>query len=94
MDCTLLIFTNKTVQPQITKVHVQPTYSIHFIFIDPFVYIYGVCYRITATIVKIFEDLSSNQEEADTKLLLHTILAVLSDLVGPSLYNHRQAMST
>ena len=42
----------------------------------------GVCYRITATLVEIFEDLSSNQEEADTKLLLHANHAVLSDPDG------------
>ena len=30
MDCTLLIFTNKTVQRRISYLHVQPTFSIHF----------------------------------------------------------------
>ena len=31
----------------------------------------SVCYRITADSISEVEDLSSNQEEADTKLLLH-----------------------
>ena len=42
----------------------------------------GVCFRITATLVEIFEDLSSNQEEVDTKLLLHANYAVLLDPDG------------
>ena len=55
----------------------------------------GVCYRITATLLEIFEDLSSNQEVADIKLLLlHANHAVLLDPDGPSLYDHHQAMST
>ena len=31
----------------------------------------SVCYRITADSISEVEDLPSNQEEADTKLLLH-----------------------
>ena len=42
----------------------------------------GVCYSFTATLVEIFEDLSSNQEDSDTKLLLHANHAVLLDPDG------------
>ena len=52
----------------------------------------GVCYRITATLVEIFEDLSSNQEEAHTKLLQIMLFSWI--LMGPSLYNHHQVMLT
>ena len=42
----------------------------------------GVCYALTADGVRIYQELSSNQEEADTKMILHCEHALKSSDVG------------